>query len=75
MLMLDEAINADNPFNINIAKQVVIYFVVGLILALGIVFVVFYFARTIKSVEQIEQKIKLPILGSVEVYQKGGRRK
>ena len=73
--VLDEAINADNPFNINIAKQVVIYFVVGLILALGIVFVVFYFDRTIKSVEQIEQKIKLPILGSVEVYQKGGRRK
>ena len=73
--VLDEAINADNPFNINITKQVVIYFVVGLILALGIVFVVFYFDRTIKSVEQIEQKIKLPILGSVEVYQKGGRRK
>ena len=48
--VLDEAINADNPFNINIAKQVVIYFVVGLILALGIVFVVFYFDRTIKSV-------------------------
>lgn len=73
--ILDEAISAKNPYNINIAKQVVIYFMVGFILAFGIVFVIFYFDRTIKSVEQIEQKVKLPILGSVEVYQKGGRRK
>ena len=47
---------------------------IGLILAIGIVFVVFYFDRTIKSAEQVEQKIKLPILGSVEEYQKGGKK-
>ena len=50
------------------------YFMIGLIVAAGIVFIAFYFDRTIKSVEQIEQKIKLPILGSVEEYQKGGRK-
>ena len=33
---------------------------VGLVLGCGISFVIFYFDRTIKSVEQVEQKIKLP---------------
>lgn len=72
--ILDEAIAMDTPYNINIPKQIVIYFMIGLIIAAGIVFIAFYFDRTIKSVEQIEQKIKLPILGSVEEYQKGGRK-
>lgn len=72
--ILDEAIAMDTPYNINIPKQIVIYFMIGLIVASGIVFIAFYFDRTIKSVEQIEQKIKLPILGSVEEYQKGGRK-
>ena len=35
----------------------------------------FYFDRTIKSSAQVEQKIKLPILGSVEEFNKKGRRK
>lgn len=71
---LDEAMLAKNPYNINIFKQIIIYFIIGFILSAGIVFVIFYFDRTIKSSEQIEQKLKLPILGNVEEYQKGGRK-
>lgn len=71
---LDEAIQAKDAYNINVIKQVIIYFVIGFILSAGIVFVIFYFDRTIKSVEQVEQKIKLPILGNVEEYIKGGRK-
>lgn len=71
--ILDEAIASDNPYNINIVKQIIIYFVLGLIIACGVLFIIFYFDRTIKSVEQVEQKIKLPILGSVEEYNRGGR--
>ena len=47
----------------------------GFVLAAGILFIIYYFDRTIKSVEQVEQKIKLPILGGVEEYKKGGKRK
>ena len=72
--ILDEAIEAKKPYNINIPKQVIIYLMVGCILGLGILFVIFYFDRTIKSTEQIEQKIKLPILGSVQEIGKGGRK-
>lgn len=73
--VLDEANEANEPYNINITKQVIIYFFIGIIIALSILFVIFYFDRTIKSVEQVEQKIKLPILGGVEEYKKGGKRK
>jgi len=72
--ILDLATKADNPYNINVAKQFIIYLVVGLVLGAGVLFIIFYFDRTIKSVEQVEQKLKLPILGSVQQYGKGGKK-
>ena len=72
--ILDKAFQSDTPYNINVMKQIVIYFMIGFVLAAGILFVIFYFDRTIKSVEQVEQKIKLPILGSVQELTKGGRK-
>ena len=71
--ILDEATQSKRPFNINISKQLTMYFMMGFILACGILFTIFYFDRTIKSVEQVEQKIKLPILGSVQVLTKGAK--
>lgn len=72
--ILDEAIEANNPYNINIIKQVVIYFMLGFVLGAGILFILYYFDKTIKTTEQIENKIKLPILGSVEQNSKGGKK-
>jgi len=71
--ILDEAIESDKPYNINIVKQIIIYFIIGFILASGILFLIYYFDRTIKSAEQVEQKIKLPILGRVQEFSKGGK--
>lgn len=73
--ILDAAIEAEKPYNINVFKQVIIYFMLGLVLSAGILFVIYYFDRTIKSVDQVEQKIKLPILGSVQEFNRGGSRK
>ena len=72
--VLDEANESNNPYNINIVKQIIIYFFIGLIIGAGILFIIFYFDRTIKSAEQVEQKIKLPILGSVEEFSRGGKK-
>ena len=69
--ILDDAIVAEKPYNINIMKQLFIYVVIGSVLGFGLLFMLFYFDRTIKSVEQVEDKIKLPILGSVQFYNKG----
>jgi len=73
--ILDEAIVSETPYNINVTKQIIIYFMLGFIVAAGILFVIYYFDRTVKSVEQVEQKIKLPILGSVQEYDRGVKRK
>lgn len=73
--ILDEAIEEDKPYNINIPKQIVIYFMLGFVLAAGVLFLIYYFDRTVKSVEQVEQKIKLPILGSVQELNKGVKKK
>ena len=72
--ILDSATEASSPYNINVVKQFVIYLVIGCVLGAGVLFIIFYFDRTIKSVEQVEQKIKLPILGSVQQYGKGGKK-
>ena len=71
--ILDKAIENEKPYNINIPKQLVIFTLIGLVLGLAFLFTIFYFDRTIKSTDQIEQKVKLPILGSVEEISKGGR--
>ena len=73
--VLDEAIENDKPYNINVVKQIILYFMAGLVLGTGILFLIFYFDRTVKSIEQVEQKIKLPILGGVQEYRKGVKKK
>ena len=72
--VLDIATEAANPYNINIPKQVIIYLVIGFAIGAGILFIIFYFDRSIKSADQVEQKIKLPILGSVQDMNKGGKK-
>ena len=73
--ILDSAIESTKPYNINIPKQMCIYLILAVSIAFGIIFIIFYFDRTIKSVEQVEQRIKLPILGTVqEFYDKRGRK-
>lgn len=69
---LDEAIINSEAVNINIVKQFIIYLLVGMIISFLLIFVMFYFDRTIKSIEQIEIKTGLPILG--KVYNKGGNK-
>ena len=62
---IDVAAEADNPYNINIVKDLAIYILVGLVLSFGYVFVVFYFDTTVKSSEEIENKLGLPVIGVI----------
>lgn len=64
--ILDVAIEEDEPYNINVAKSSIIGGVLGLVISSGIFFVIYYFDRTAKSVEQVEEVLQMPILGSVE---------
>lgn len=72
--VLDDAIVPEKPYNINVAKQLIIYLLLGCFVGAATLFIIFYFDRTIKNALQVETKIKLPILGSVQAIEKGGKK-
>lgn len=66
--ILDRAIAATTPHNVNVLRQELIAFVAGVVIACGVLFLIFYFDRTIKTAEQIEQYIKLPLIGKIRKH-------
>lgn len=68
--IIDEAIVEDIPYNVNLVKQMIIFTCLGLVLSCGIVFVMYYFDGTVKSKKEVEEKLKLPVLGEVPVAKK-----
>ena len=63
--IVDTASETSTPYNVNILKDIMVYIIVGVVLSLAVVFVIYYFDSTIKSSEEIENKLKLPIFGVV----------
>ena len=63
--ILDKAEVSNTPYNHNILKEAIIYVVVGLALGFTLLFLRYYFDKNIKTKEEVEEKIKLPIMGSV----------
>ncbi len=63
--VVDVAEEAEYPYNVNIIKDIVIYLLVGIVLACGIIFVIYYFDTTIKSADEVEKKLGLPVFGIV----------
>ena len=77
---LDEAEVSYTPYNIKHVKYLVIAMVLGLVVACGIVIVRSLFDTTVKSAEEIEQALKIPVIAQLEyvdetMMRKGGRRK
>ena len=63
--IIDNAVEANKPYNLTYLKDNVIYFGIGLVLSCGIIFIMFYFDTTIKSAESVEEKLGLTVLGVV----------
>ena len=68
---IDSASLENSPYNIHLIKQLFIAAFIGLVGSMGIVFLFFYFDTTIKSSKDIEDKIGLPVFGSVPIAKKG----
>lgn len=66
--ILDTAEQPSSAYNVNITKQSAISLLTGLVLGLGVVFVMYYFDRSVKNASQIEDKLKLPVLATVREY-------
>lgn len=63
--VVDKAVVATKPYNVNYLKDIVIYTAIGMVLSCGIIFIKFYFDTTIKTSEEIENKLGLTVLGIV----------
>ena len=74
--VVDKAQLSENPYNISIVKQNAIYGAMGLILGMGIIFIIFYFDTSIKDAKTVEEKLDLTVLGVVpKVGEKHGKKK
>lgn len=80
--IVDEAEVESTPSNINHTKDVAIFGIVGLIIAVMYVLIANMLDTTVKTQEDIEKNIKIPVIASIPVYdvdsekteRKGGRR-
>ena len=63
--IVDRAVVATKPYNINHLKDNIIFIGIGLVLSCGIIFIVFYFDTTIKTSDEIEEKLGLTVIGMV----------
>ena len=63
--VVDKAVAATQPYNINHIKDNIIFIAIGLVLSCGIIFIVFYFDTTIKTSDEIEEKLGLTVIGIV----------
>lgn len=73
--IIDYAEEEVKPYNVSVVKQSVIALVIGVVLALAVIFVMFYFDTTIKSAEEVEEKTGLVVLGRVPVLNAPKKRK
>ena len=63
--VVDKAVANLKPYNVNYLKDNLIYVAAALVLSGGIIFFCFYFDTTIKTSEEIENKLGLTVLGIV----------
>lgn len=70
--IVDNAVLAKAPYNINILKESVIYIALGMVLSCGVIFVIYYFDNTIKSIDQVEKRLGVPVIGTVPSVGKKG---
>ncbi len=75
--ILDAAEIPNEKANMSFVKKFIIAIVVGIAIGSVIAFILAYFDTTVKTIEQIEDITKLPILGRVPNYhdKKRGKRK
>lgn len=69
--IIDVAMEQEQPYNIHSMRDAIIYLAVGLVLSTGIFFVIYYFDTSIKSSEEVEQRLGIPVIGTIPLSRKG----
>ena len=63
--IVDKAVEAGAPYNINVAKESIIYIVAGLVLGVGATYLLFVVDKTIKDTDTVEKRLGLTVIGVV----------
>ena len=69
---VDPAEVKTTPSNVNHTKDIIIFGAIGFVLAAGYVFVVFMLDNSIKTQEDIEKSMHIPVLANIPVYNEEG---
>lgn len=72
--ILDVATQNDEPANINHVRDIIIFTVVGLVVAFGYVLIAYMLDNTVKSAEDIEKSCKTLVLASIPLYEKQNKK-
>lgn len=77
--VVDEAEIAENPSNINISKNVIIFAFVGIVISIAYVLVANMLDTTVKSAEEIEKDYGIPVIAAIPLMEsfeseKGGKK-
>lgn len=69
--IVDTAVSPTNPIKPNKQLNILIAFVVGLMAAVGLAFLLEYLDNTIKTSADVENVLGIPVLGVIPVYETG----
>lgn len=69
--VIDAAVESNQPYNIHSIRDAIIYFMVGAVLAFGVFFIIYYFDNSVKSSEEIESKLGVPVIGTIPLSRRG----
>lgn len=76
--ILDEAEVPEGPYNVNHIKDVIIFMFIGIVIAGAYVLIANMLDTTVKTTEDIEKNVGLPVLASIPIYDfdttKGGKK-
>lgn len=73
--IVDAAVKAKEPYNVNVVKQYIVGSGAGFLIGSLIITVMFYFDDSIKKPEDIEEKVGLSVLSTVPKYKKRKNKK
>ena len=68
--IIDKAIVENKPYNVSATKQIIIFTFGGIALSCGIIFIMYYFDNSIKTKNEIEEKLNLAVLGEIPLATK-----
>ena len=74
--VVDQAEVSASPSNINHAKDIVIFTFIGVVVAVAYVLILNMLDTTVKTVEEVEKLLDLPVIASIPVwgFEKGGKK-